>query len=491
MYLKFDGKFQDSTTYTFNFRDAIQDITEGNVTRDNKFVFSTSNKIDSLSIQGYVTNLMTADSLKETMVGLYRTDDTVTIFNGSPYYFTETDENGHYSLDNLKNGKYLLYAFKDANKNLKLETNNEMYGFHKDTIDLNANIASINIPVFHLDLRPLKIQTALASGHYYNINYNKYITNYDLEPIQDSVKIYSDFDREHHSIRIYNTFPNKDSLKLYVKTYDSLNYSLVDTVYAKFKESTRKKEPLSIKITPANGSGISTDFHATIEFNKPILKVNSDSLFVQFDTTKIATFKTDTSLIFNKLNTIADIQTIINRAAADSVLARRKRREKVSLDSAKTAQKTTEKLQNVKQQIGKQKKPTNEANKGLQLYAGVGTFISVDGDTSSIAKINYKFIDPVDYGILEGNVHTTYKKYIIQLVNSSYEIMLSLKDPAYYKFVNIPVGKYKLRVLIDNNGDGVWSKGNMLIGEEPEDIYYFPQTISIKANWELRQDLTF
>ena len=48
--ITFDEFFKDSTTYTLNFRESIQDITEGNPTKDNKFTFSTGDYIDSLSI---------------------------------------------------------------------------------------------------------------------------------------------------------------------------------------------------------------------------------------------------------------------------------------------------------------------------------------------------------------------------------------------------------------------------------------------------------
>ena len=489
--LDFEKDFPDSTTFTFNFRDAIQDLTEGNVTKDNKFVFSTGDKLDSLSIDGYVTKLLTADSLKGITVGLYDVTDTITIFNGSPYYFTESDDVGHYSLENLKNGKYRIYAFKDANKNLKLETNNEMYGFMKDTITLDSNIISLNIPLFNLDLRPLKLQTALSSGHYFNINYNKYITHYELQPIRDSLKIYSNFDKDHKSIRIYNTFPDLDSLELAVKTYDSLDYFLCDTIFAKFKESTRKKEPLSLKVSPDNSKAVDPEYQGTIEFNKPIVYVNKDSLFIQFDTTKIASFDSDTSLIFNHLRTKATIETYINRTTSDSILSRRQRREKLQLDSAKNALQSDDKTQNIKQQIGKEKKPEKTLNKGLQLYLGFGAFISIDGDTSAQSGLNYKFINPVDFGSIEGNINTNFNSYTVQLLSTNQEIIKSSKNDKHYHFTNIPAGNYKIRVLIDTNNDGVWSKGNMLIGVEPEKIYFFPAIISIRADWHLNQDISF
>ena len=143
--LIFDDSFQDSTTHTLNFRESVQDITEGNPTKDNKFTFSTGSFIDSMSITGYVKDLLTYDTLENIVVGLYRAEDTITIFNGSPYYFTELEEDGTYFIENIKNGKYLLYAFLDANKNLALETNTETYAFAKDTILLDTGLLHRNL----------------------------------------------------------------------------------------------------------------------------------------------------------------------------------------------------------------------------------------------------------------------------------------------------------------------------------------------------------
>jgi hypothetical protein len=178
--ITFEEPFSDSTTYSLNFRESIQDITEGNPTDDSKFTFSTGSYIDSMSITGYVKELLTYDTLENVIIGLYRAQDTITIFDGSPYYFTEIEEDGSYLIENIKNGKYLLYAFIDANKNLQLETNKEAHAFSKDTILLDTGRYTKNLDLIHLDLTEFKVMTALASGKYFDINFNKYIYDYDI-----------------------------------------------------------------------------------------------------------------------------------------------------------------------------------------------------------------------------------------------------------------------------------------------------------------------
>ena len=239
--LIFDESFQDSTTYTLNFRESIQDITEGNPTKDNKFTFSTGSFIDSMSITGYVKDLLTYDTLENIVIGLYRAKDTVTISNGSPYYFTELEEDGTYLIENIKNGKYLLYAFFDDNKNLTLETNTEAYAFAKDTILLDTGQVQRNLDLIRLDLTEFKMLTALASGKYYDINLNKYIVDYSIHPIYNDHELYTNLAKENKTIRCYNNFSAIDSLQVAFTAYDSIHNTISDTVFVKFTSSQRKK----------------------------------------------------------------------------------------------------------------------------------------------------------------------------------------------------------------------------------------------------------
>ncbi|MCK5372252.1 MAG: Ig-like domain-containing protein, partial [Cyclobacteriaceae bacterium] len=285
-FITFEEDFQDSTTYTLNFREAIQDISEGNPTKDNKFTFSTGSYIDSLSMKGYVKELLTYDTMQNVVVGMYRAEDTVTIFDGSPYYFTELDEHGEYLIENIKNGKYLLYAFFDENKNLKLETNSEPYGFVKDTILLDSGIISRNIDLIRLDLSEFRMMSSVASGQYYDINFNKYITDYYVSPLNSSHQLFTTRAKENKSIRFYNNFTNIDSLQITFTAIDSINTQITDTVYVLFKESKRKKEDFIMSVDPKSKSSIEKILEVKIEFNKPIIAIKTDSIFVQFDTTK-------------------------------------------------------------------------------------------------------------------------------------------------------------------------------------------------------------
>ena len=485
--LTFEEPFQDSITYTLNFRESIQDITESNPTTDNKFTFSTGSFIDSMSIEGYVKELLTYDTLQNIVVGLYRAEDTITIFNGSPYYFTELDEDGKYLIENIKNGSYMLYAFLDENKNLSLETNKEAYGFVKDTILLDSGLVKKNIDLIRLDLTEFKLMTVLPSGKYFNANFNKYIIDYNITPINTKHQIYTNLTKENRSIRFYNNFTDIDSLQVSFTAIDSIESEIIDTVFVKFSESKRKTEEFDITIYPEKNTSIETLLEYTIEFNKPILTVNSDSIFIRFDTTKIVDIH-DSIFEWNKQRDLLSFQIKIDKSKADTILSRKTKLNQLKKDSVKAVEKEIQ----VKKQISKKKKDNlPKINSGLQLYFGHGSFFSVDQDTSSSIGYNYKFIIPEDNGIQEINIQTQYENFTIQLLKENFEIEKEIINQKSILIKNIKPGQYKIRVLIDANNDGKWSPGNMLKQIEPEPVYIYPDALIIRADWQTSLDLTF
>ena len=484
----FEDPFQDSTTYTLNFRESIQDITEGNPTKDNKFTFSTGSFIDSMSINGYVKELLTYDTLESIIVGLYRVNDTITIYNGSPYYFTELQQDGSYLIENIKNGSYLLYAFLDENKNLQLETNNEKYGFSKDTIKLDTGAYVKNLDLIKLDLSEFRIMTTIASGKYYDINLNKYIVDFEASPINNTFNIYANRAKENKSIRFYDNFNNIDSLQVSFTATDSLNSTISDTLFVKFSDSKRKKDEFKITVLPENKTSIELLPQFKIKFNKPVIKTITDSIYIQYDTTVINQVH-DSILTWNKYRDELTFSLQIDRSKADTILNSRIRQKQIQKDSLLKEKSNEPQL---KQQINKNQKDEGpKINQGLQLYFGIGAFQSADQDTSKSFGYNYKFVVPEENGIQEINITSNYTSFITQLTDEKFKVIRELPNQKSIVFKNLPPGKYKIRVLIDENNDGKWSPGNMSKQIEPEPVYIYPEVLVIRADWRTTLDLTF
>ena len=50
-------------------------------------------------------------------------------------------------------------------------------------------------------------------------------------------------------------------------------------------------------------------------------------------------------------------------------------------------------------------------------------------------------------------------------------------------------GKYLFRFIRDDNGNKKWDTGNYLKKIQPEMVYYSIDTIDLRANWDINQQL--
>lgn len=456
---------QPNTTYTFNLGEAITDVTENNKARNIKLGFSTGSFIDSLSVSGKVTHLMQDKPAINAIVGLYIADDTLDIFNKRPFYLTKTDSTGSFELTNLKNEKYRIYSFVDKNSNLKNEPLTESFGFKENIIDLDSAINDINIKLFKQDNRELKVQSSRPDGQYFLIKFNKYVKNYELKPETPSIDLYHNLVDENTTIRIYDTF-SQDSLLAFLTAYDTLDKQITDEVFIKFITSKKPAEPFNYTISPSENERIAENFRTEISFTKPVIRIITDSIFFKYDSLNLVTIDPEKDFIWNQrkdklvIEKKLDKKLVQNQGSSEAIPQQNNR----SLTS----------------------KTSNEG--AVQLYMSKGSFISVENDSSKVFDKKYRFINPQETGIIEGNIFTDKEHYNIQLLDKNYKLISEIKDKKKYRFENVKPGEYRIRILVDNDGDGSWTPGDINEFREPEDVFFLDEVLTIRANWE-REDV--
>ena len=57
---------------------------------------------------------------------------------------------------------------------------------------------------------------------------------------------------------------------------------------------------------------------------------------------------------------------------------------------------------------------------------------------------------------------------------------------ADFYFIN--PGTYYLRLFYDRNGNGEWDTGDYDTQLQPEEVFYYPEALALKAKWEITQD---
>lgn len=438
--LVLDSALKNNTTYTFNFRNAIEDVAERNKGKNIKLVFSTSNRIDSLKIEGRVKHLQTNKKADNITVGLYPYNDTISIDKAKPYYFVRTDTSGVYSLENLAAGKYYMAAFEDANNNLIYNSAKESVDFITEPfIDLSKNeTRDFKIALQNQDVLKLNKTTSTAKTILYE--FSRGIKQADLTFSSVEKPLYQiENDR---NLRIYaGNLHKTDTLRIEANLADSIGRIIHLKLKAKFRELAKKEKatntPLGFDIFPKIGTNIVATDSILIIFPKPVLQFVSKKIHILTENEDDLTFPDD-AFSWNKLQNILTIKKAYLPA-----------QEKFTLSLDKTA------------------------------------FIGPEADSTNEYKQAIKRLDPEETGNIEGGIRKP-GHYIYQLLRGDkLEKAYEQKSCGPCSFQNVEPGIYTLRAIVDNNQNGQWDIGNYKTKTKSEPIFYLDTKIKLKANFQL------
>ena len=78
---------------------------------------------------------------------------------------------------------------------------------------------------------------------------------------------------------------------------------------------------------------------------------------------------------------------------------------------------------------------------------------------------------------------------VVQLLNNTGKVIRSVRAVNNrVDFFYLNPGDYYLRLFLDRNGDGLWTTGCYEDGLQPEEVFYFPKPLTLRARWEVEQD---
>lgn len=439
-------EWMPNTTYNFNFREGIQDITEGNPAENLRIAFSTGPVIDSLTINGFISDTFSEKIPDKITVAIYNSD-TFDIFKHTPIYFTKANNKGIFSLTNLKSDNYFIYAFDDKNKNLKVDSKTEKFGFLTKSIEPATYKDSVNIPITVIDSRPLLITSIRHTDKTSRIRFNKQIDSLRIDSIKQTQSIYS-FGTDKSELLFYNTFRKEDSIHIKLIATDSIGNKIDTLFYLKYTEVKTAEEAFKTKEVKENYDVPSKIYSYTLSYNKPIGHINYDSIFTRYDTIAIKPI--------NKKNITID--TLANEITFKAKI------DSIPLDA--------------------KQKPIRP-----EFILGKGSLISIEQDSLKKITKTIKVPGPDDLGIVTIKVETTQKNFIIQVMSIDGKVVQSIKNIKDYTFKNLDPKEYQLRILIDENNNDKWDAGNFYLKKEPEKIILFKSeeglyNFPLRANWE-------
>lgn len=115
--VSFEEDLAPNTTYTLDLTGAIVDNNEGNPYPGFTLVFSTGDQIDSMCLTGLIQDCNSLKPLKGATVLLYKDHADSAVFLHRPDAAAKTDDWGFFSLRNIKDTLYRVYAIQDENNN--------------------------------------------------------------------------------------------------------------------------------------------------------------------------------------------------------------------------------------------------------------------------------------------------------------------------------------------------------------------------------------
>ena len=440
--IKFHEKevLKKDVTYSISFGESIEDYRESNKLQNYKFVFGTGDILDSLSFSGSVLNAYSREPVQDILVMLYDTlyRDSIP-YQDRPYYFAKTDEDGNFTIENMKSDTFRIFALGDANLNYIYDQDTELIGFTDSLYVIHDSIRStINMEVFAGSTKP----------SIYDINKSEYGVvrlEFDQSPLDVSYTL---------SDTLMDVYPQvkSDSLLLwYNMPTDTMFTFYIQDDTININTNTLKKTkagPLTnLDANASLSSGIMSNDSLKVTFNHPLSTI---------DTSLIKLYYTNDTLEKALVNWNANVLANDPFGMSISYRWREKDSITVSIDSAAL----------------------------LDIYEntidsfGV-TFKIEEAEKRGIIQFELLEIkDNLDYVVEIRKGDTVVKKLVLTSDNNT-AILPGLK-----------AGKYQAVIIEDANKNRRWDAGNYLEHRQSEII----RTVDIeelRENWEVESSVNW
>lgn len=513
--VNFRDTLRENTTYTVDFADAIKDLNEGNILDGFAIDFSTGDSIDSLRISGIVLQAENLEPAQGMLVGVY-SNLSDTAFRTLPLEkIARTNQYGHFTIRNLKPGKYRIFAINDVNRDYRWDRTEDVAFYDSiispwteeitvtDTLYASGGEDSL---VTRQGIQYLPNDILLS---WFNTNYKPaYLLDYkrpqrriieiklsaptDTMPTltivdgaprigqPDSLWSVVEASAGNDTLRYWLTdpevlasdslrlalrYPRTDSLEQVVWNTDTLRFFFRDPKKSKKEiEDEEKRLKALIKVDSITGDTIilpdpRREFLNVTTRNTGVLDIYRP-FTVSFST---PVSRIDTALWHLDIKVDTLWQPIQFEIIPDS---------------------TNLLLNRI---IQFDRKPGERYRLTVDSLGARGVYDTHNKPTS--AEFNIRQLEEYSNFILT-LPGTDSLQMVVQLLNTSDAPQYTGVKPVGTDRVTIHYvnpGTYYLRAFIDSNPNGKWDTGNPVDSLQPEDVFYFAKKLNLRKNWDVEQ----
>jgi len=119
-------------------------------------------------------------------------------------------------------------------------------------------------------------------------------------------------------------------------------------------------------------------------------------------------------------------------------------------------------------------------------------FTDVYGVSSLAQQVRIKVRSLEEYSTLTIKVNPYSPNMMVQILSEKDQPVRTLRATEEgARFEYLKPASYYVRVYEDLNGDSLWTTGDLMRHQQPEPVYYYPQKLTLRANWEFEETLNY
>ena len=510
----FAEELTDSTTYTIDFGSAICDYNEKTPLLEYVYSFSTGDVIDSLAISGRVYDAGNLDPIAGVLVGIH-TNSADSALSTIPFVrITRTDDNGYFTIHNMRSGKYRLFALNDISRDYLyqpgeaiafadsivepyIEMREQQDTIWRDTIGIDPetkdtlftrqvdSIVNVMKTYYLPDSLVLWYFTENKQRHYFKGVYREEQHAFTLifSAPQDSMPIIQPLSPSQRdslasdsawvnwmNYTLLHTNTTKDTITYWLtdslaiaqdSIYLKMTYLISDSVYNLVSQTDTI---LAVYRRPRMSEKAWENVQRQKRERKLEIKSNASGKFEIYDTLKITSvfpldsFKVEHIHLSHKVDTIWRPHPF----------------EVVTSDTLKQSIQLISKL---------------EPAESYQLTIDSAALYDIYGKCNDSTGFAIKLKSLDEYSSLLVKMTHFDARARIQLLN---EKDIAIRElPATETgalFTHLTPTTYYLRLYIDWDGDEKWTTGDWSTQRQPEPVYYFPSKLKLRANWDFEEN---
>lgn len=438
LFFSFNEKevIRDSTTYTVNFGEAIQDLHENNKLLNFRFVFSTGTIIDSLAIKGQVLDGSQQNKpATNATVLLYDNLSDSAYVKEKPFYFARTDKEGFFKIENIKSDTFRIFAIIDDNVSYTFNEGAEALAFQDELLGPSSlDTTQLISLTLTKPLPPLKVFDVNAK------RYGKVSLKFNRKPepefpisVNEPVEIQPSFSGDSLNIWYKTTLQVKDSFFV-ILPFDTVKIVVPDS-----------------SLLP--------------EYPKASL-VSTNNILYGFDSLR---------LVFNNpvANVLGSLVSILDTSAMPLAF------ESLFMDSLLM------------------KIPSNQFSPGkYELRIDTATYEDFYGRINKDSlRLKFQIADEEKTSGLKLQLTgiDSSRQYLITILENNKELSRFIINDASEKswtFSNLRPGDYSVSIIEDTNRNGIWDPANFWLRQQPEKIKMFTLE-KLRENWTIEADINY